>query len=288
MSHSAALPPNASDCHVHVFDPVRFPYAPRRAYTPAPATVEELLALHDDLGIARAVLVQPSVYGTDNSCLLAALRTLGPARSRGIAVIDLANAGDRELWALHEGGVRGIRLNLRVQGGDGEAARQQVDAARRVLHLPGWSLQVHAGLADIVRLLEVFQHLEKPVVLDHFAGDAEPAALRDEMFDRLLAAMRGAPLYVKLSAPYRLAPGRPAHELVRAFHHAAPDRVLWGSDWPHTGGSGGAGRSPETVEPFREVDNAGVLRTVLDCLPDDTARRRLLVDNPAALYGFDD
>ena len=285
---STPLPPDACDCHVHVFDPLRFPYAPDRAYTPCAATAEELQALHRGLGIGRAVLVQPSVYGTDNACLLDALRALGPRRARGIAVVDTATITRRELDSLHEAGIRGIRLNLHVRGGGLEAARQQVAAARKVLALPSWSLQVHAGLDVVACLLDAFQRLERPVVLDHYAGGVLPDADADEGFGRLLSAMRSSPLYVKLSAPYRLWTGTAAHDLARAFHHAAPDRILWGSDWPHTGGSGGAGRSPEALEPFRQVDNSAVLRSLLACLPDAAARRRLLVDNPAALYGFGD
>ena len=288
MTRNQALPSNACDCHVHVFDPARFPYLGNRAYTPPAATASDLQAMHRALGLSRAVLVQPSVYGSDNSCMVDALHQLGDTRARGIAVVDVANVTESELWALHEAGVRGIRLNLRVQGGGVETARQQVAAARRVLALPGWSLQVHASLDVTVCLLEVFRRLEKPVVLDHFAGGPMPDPSSDEMLDRLLAAMRSAPLHVKLSAPYRLWPGASAQKLARSFHDAAPDRILWGSDWPHTGGSGGAGRSPEAVEPFRQVDNHQNLQALLAWLPDEAARHRLLVANPAALYGFDD
>ncbi|MBA2961921.1 MULTISPECIES: amidohydrolase family protein [Ramlibacter] len=272
---------------MHVFDPARFPYAAQRAYTPAAATVEDLQALHARMGMARTVLVQPSVYGTDNSCLLAALHQLGLGRARGIAVVDPATVSDLELWDLHEAGVRGIRLNLHVQGRGMGAAKQQLAGARRVLKMPGWSLQVHACLDVVTCLLDDMQRLEKPVVLDHYAGGLAPEPDSDVALGRLLAAMRNAPLYVKLSAPYRLWPGQPVQDLARTFYGAGPDRVLWGSDWPHTGGSGGSGRTPGTLEPFRAVDNQEVLQTLLGCLPDAAARHRLLVDNPAALYGFD-
>lgn len=282
------LPSNACDCHAHVFDPARFPYAPRRAYTPPPADVRQLAQLHRGLAVDRVVLVQPSVYGTDNACLLDALQVLGPARARGIAVLDLAAASAPQLQQLHQGGVRGVRLNLQV-GGDGLArARQQVQDARRLRTLPGWSLQVHAGLDLVVALREDLRELAVPVVLDHFAGGLQPGG--DGLLGRLLAELQHGHLYVKLSAPYRLwagaGPGQAAR-LAREFHAAAPDRILWGSDWPHTGGSGQRGGDPLAVEPFRTVDNGPVLRDLLACLPDDDARQRLLVRNPAALYGFD-
>lgn len=282
------LPSKPCDCHAHVFDPARFPYAPRRAYTPPPAEVQQLAQLHRGLAIDRVVLVQPSVYGSDNACLLDALQVLGPARARGIAVLDLAAASAPQLQQLHQGGVRGVRLNLQV-GGDGLArARQQVQDARRLRMLPGWSLQLHASLDLVVALLEDLRELAVPVVLDHFAGGLQPGG--DGLLGHLLAELQRGHLYVKLSAPYRLwagaGPGQAAR-LAREFHAAAPDRILWGSDWPHTGGSGQRGGDPLAVEPFRTVDNGQVLRDLLACLPDDDAGQRLLVRNPAVLYGFD-
>lgn len=289
MSASLILPETTCDCHVHVFDPARFPYAPRRAYTPPPASVRDLQQLHRDLSVDRTVLVQPSVYGTDNACMLDALQVLGLDRARGIAVVDLVAASDTELRRLHEGGVRGVRLNLHVSGDGLADAKRQVQAARRLQALPGWSLQVHASLDLHVALLEDYRALELPVVLDHFAGGLLPDPASDDLLGRLLAELRRGHLYVKLSAPERLWAGEgPGHaaRLAREFHAAAPDRILWGSDWPHTGGSGQRGGDAQAIEPFRTVHDVQVLRDLLACLPDDDARHRLLVRNPATLYGF--
>jgi 2-pyrone-4,6-dicarboxylate lactonase len=279
-----SLFPGACDCHAHVFEPERFPYVQERAYTPGTATVEQLQALHRGLGIDRVVLVQPSVYGTDNACMLEALRVLGVQRARGIAVVDLGSISDAQLRNLHEGGVRGVRLNLHLDGRGLDEARRQVAAAARLRAMPGWSLQVHAMLDVVVSLLEDLRRLEMPVALDHHAGGLLPGG--EPLLDRLLAELRRGHLYVKLSAPYRLRAGEQAARFARAFHAAAPDRILWGSDWPHTGGSGKEGRNKDAIEPFRPIRNEQVLRDLLSWLPDEDARQRLLVRNPAALYGF--
>lgn len=283
------LPSAACDCHVHVFDPARFPYAQRRAYTPPAAETGALRALHQSLAIERTVLVQPSVYGDDNACMLDALQALGTEHARGIAVVDLHTVADEHLRALHAGGVRGVRLNLHVSGDGAAHARRQVQAARRLRALPGWSLQVHARLDLVATLLEDFRGLELPVALDHYAGGLLPDAETEELLGQLLGEMRRGHLYVKLSAPYRLCAAAGADQaarLAREFHAAAPERVLWGSDWPHTGGSGQRAGGAEAIEPFRRIDNAQLLQELLACLPDDDARQRLLVRNPAALYGF--
>jgi predicted TIM-barrel fold metal-dependent hydrolase len=287
--------PNACDTHVHVFDPQRFPYQPRRAYTPPAASMTELLALHATLGVERVVLVQPSVYGTDNACLLNAIETLGQPRARGVAVVDLDAATPDTLHRLHDGGVRGLRLNLHVGGEGLHAATQQVQQAGRLLKPLGWHLQVHASLATHAQLLNEFQHTEIPIVVDHYAGGLTTEPGSEAQLEQLLRAFQHTPLWVKLSAPYRLAAHMGgtgdtghAHRLATAFTQAAPDRVLWGSDWPHTGGTGprGGGAASTQAEAFRTVDNPQVLNDLLACLPDHAQRHRLLVSNPVQLYGF--
>lgn len=281
------MQPAACDCHVHLFDTKRFPYVAGRAYTPPPASLAALQAFHGALGIERAVLVQPSVYGTDNRCLLNGLREFGTGRARGIAVVDLATVTNAQLEALHDAGVRGLRLNLHVSGSSLVDARQQIARAQRLRFLPGWSLQAHADVDVLASLLDDFLNLEMPIVLDHYAGASALERNIETALATVLQAMRNAPVYVKLSAPYRLPASASVAALARRFHDAAPTRIVWGSDWPHTGGAGGQGRSPEAIEPFREVDNAAVLQSLLAALPDAAARHRLLVSNPAALYGFD-
>jgi len=230
-----SIPELACDSHVHVFEPAQFPYAAKRAYTPGQATVAQLLAMHQSLGMSRVVLVQPSVYGTDNACLLHAIERIGKARARGVAVVDLNTVSDDTLAQLHAGGVRGIRLNLHVNSEAGGQAglaqvQQQVSAAKRLAQWPSWHLQVHASLSVHVALQDTYASLGLPVVLDHFAGGAADNTEGHAMLLPLLHAMTTHPIYVKLSAAYRMPQGSDASALTQAFYQAAPTQVLWGSD----------------------------------------------------------
>lgn len=292
-SIASRLPEGACDTHVHVFDPVAFPYAAARNYTPPPASLEALCAMHAALGVARVVLVQPSIYGTDNDCLLAALRTLGPGRARGVAVIDPIRTDAAEFERLHAAGVRGIRLNLAVRGDTGlDAVRGELAAARCLAGLPGLSLQIHARLAVLASLADELADLGVPVVLDHFAGASGADGADCAALDAICALMASGVAYVKLSAPYRVTRDEPARRdvaaLARRFCDAAPERVVWGSDWPHTGGGSGGRRDAAAIEPFRAEDNARALGQLRDWLEDDQALARILIDNPAKLYGFGD
>jgi len=292
ISHlSQRIPKHTCDTHVHVFEPTQFPYAAKRAYTPGHASVTKLLAMHQSLGVSRVVLVQPSVYGNDNACLLDAIARIGLSQARGVAVVDLNTVSDNTLAQLHAGGVRGIRLNLHVSGEAGlSQVQQQVLAAKRLVQLPGWHLQVHASMAVQVALLDTYARLGMPVVLDHFAGgavvDKQESAQDHALLQHLLHAMTTQLVYVKLSAAYRMAPGCDAHALTTAFYKSAPTQVLWGSDWPHTGGAGGQGRTPEAVEPFRDINNQKAITQITQALGSEAAIYQVLVSNPAHLYNF--
>ncbi len=283
------LPPGACDAHVHVFDPQRHAYEATRTYTPGEASTESLVRLHDGLGISRAVLVQPSVYGTDNACLLASLACLGLARARGIAVVDDAGPGEVALAAMHAAGVRGIRFNLEVAGAAAPGAvLARLRAVRWLRGLPGWHLQLHAGSAQTLALLPDLAELGVPVVLDHFASLHKCATDAMPEVAPLLDFLRDGPGYVKLSAPYRRHPGwdeARVIDLAVTLAEAAPARVLWGSDWPHTGGEAGAMRDPSRIEPFRAIDNTAILGALAAALGGQYLRR-MLVDNPQGLYGF--
>lgn len=289
MNPSQATPiTGLCDSHVHVFDPARFPYMARRAYTPPPADVRALEQHLGTLAATRVVLVQPSVYGDDNACLLDALQVLGSERARGIAVLDPERSNPSQIAQFHDAGVRGLRLNLNVSGDDLTSARTLVRKTAALLPA-SWHLQIHASLSLIAALLEEFGRLERPVVLDHFAGGLTSEADSPRQMEKLLHAIGGLPLHVKLSAPYRLWPGiEPRHlaDLALAFASAAPERVVWGSDWPHTGGSGSRTGARDAIEPFRAIDSSLELQTLLASLPSTDLRHRLLVANPAALYGF--
>jgi predicted TIM-barrel fold metal-dependent hydrolase len=242
--------------------------------------------MHQALGISRVVLVQPSVYGSDNACLLQAITQLGLDSARGIAVVDLKTISEAELLHLHQNGVRGIRLNLHVNGVDLQEVRAQIKAAKRITNLPGWHLQVHASMDIHVSMLGEYLDLGAPVVLDHFAGGTMPDSESDGLMAQLANAMRNGPIYVKLSAAYRLWTGCSSQTLTQLFYSVAPEQIIWGSDWPHTGGAGGRGRNPQVVEPFRQVDNSLALERVLRSIGSPQAAQKILVDNPARLYGF--
>jgi predicted TIM-barrel fold metal-dependent hydrolase len=263
--------------------PGSFPYAVDRGYTPGVADVDALRGLLARTRMSRVVLVQPSCYGTDNAALLHGLSCLGDG-ARGVAVVNLTNAGDEALAQLHLAGVRGLRLNFSVRAEDDlKRVRQElVECAARIAPL-GWHLQLHAGSAVLKGLADDLRGLAVPLVLDHFGAGYGSAPIVIE----LLAAGN---TWVKLSAPYRLsdAPGyQDLAVLANDFARANHDRLLWGSDWPHTGGAGVRTMSITDIEPFRAVDAADALQVLSDWFDhDESLLDRILIHNPAALYGF--
>jgi predicted TIM-barrel fold metal-dependent hydrolase len=287
------LPPGTCDCHVHLFGPAsRFPFDPARVYTPGDADEAALDSMHRRLGLARVVLVQPSVYGTDNSRLLAGLAALGP-RARAVAVIA-DDADDATLARLHAAGVRGVRINVSTGGsGDPANAWRRIDAqARRVAGL-GWHVQVLMRAHDIAALADPLAGLPCPLVLDHFGQPDLAEGPEHAAFRAILDLVRDGRAMVKLSAMERLsgpgALGRLA-PFAAALADANPAGIFWGSDWPHTGGGRGLGpataRPVTDVEPFQLMDDADALAAVFAMMPSDRVRKALFVSNPARLYAF--
>jgi predicted TIM-barrel fold metal-dependent hydrolase len=284
---SPTLPPGSCDCHVHVVgDCAAYPMVEDRPYTPAPAPHAALLEHLRRNGLQRAVLVQPSFYGTDNLCMLDSLAGLRGA-GRGVAVVD-DDIDDASLARLHAAGVRGLRVNVESTGVRDPRAIEAalLRWAQRIAPL-GWHLQVYAAPAALAAIADVLRDLAVPVVLDHFAMVPATMPANDPVARRLLALVRSGNAYVKLSAPYRIDSGaapQAVTALARTFLDAAPQRVLWGSDWPHTNRE--PGRLPHEVSRYRELD-PGVLPAQLGAwLPDAVLRQQVLVDNPAHLYGF--
>lgn len=286
------LPAGSTDCHCHVFDPARFPYAAERGYTPGSATLGELRAFQAQLGTSRVVLVQPSVYGRDNRCLLDALTRLGPGVARGIAVIDPAAVTDDELAALRSVGVVGIRVNLEVKGeGRTAAAVAAVSQAMNRVARQGFIVQIYVDLQLVEALADTIAAAPAPVVLDHFGGAQARLGLEQPGFASLLRLVGSGKAYVKLSAPYRASRDAPDHAdvapIARALIQANPDRLVWASDWPHTGGgSERVARHPNDVEPFRAVDDVHHLALLSAWSGDAGTYRRILVDNAARLFHF--
>ena len=289
------MPPGACDCHVHVFDPDRFPYAPSGATRRGLLRSTTFLPSESRIGISRYVVVQPSVYGIDNACLVAALHRLGD-RARGVAVIDPERTLDSELDALHRAGVRSVRVNLETQGErDPAAAGSALEAAARRIAGRGWSVQVFAGLPLLAGLADRIASLPVPLVADHFGGARGEGGAQQPGLAPLIELLKSGKAYVKLSAPYRSSRREPGYddlaEIARAFITAAPQQLVWASDWPHTGGgrtgaSDRSGRSLSEIEPFRKIDVQRTLALLAEWSGDPQTWRRILVDNPTRLYGF--
>lgn len=268
-----AVPPDAWDTHVHAIgDPGRFPLDSRRGYTPALVPIEDYVSLMDRLGLERAVLVQPSIYGTDNGAMVDALARF-PARFRGVAVVR-PDVDDATLDALHARGVRGVRANLLNPAGISltDAVALAPRLARR-----GWHLQLQLDVS-VFDAFDTLERLALPVVIDHFGYMPAAKGPDEPGFRRLVAAVAAKRCYVKLSAPYRLTARREGGygavtALARALVAADPGRLLWASDWPHT--------------DLREdmPDDGELINVLAQWVPDAAQRREILVDNPAALYG---
>ncbi len=270
-------PPGACDAHCHVFGPAdRFPFAAGRRYTPPDAGVEDLARLHARLGFDRAVIVQASCHGTDHAALLDALRR-GEGRYAGVAMIDEATT-DAELDELHAAGVRGTRMNFVAHlGGAPTASAVERIVARAAER--DWHVVLHLDAADLARYAPLLALLPCPYAIDHMGRIDATAGLDQEPFRALLALLhQGDRCWVKLSGAERLtAAGPPPYDDVvpfaKALIAAAPDRVLWGTDWPHPN--------------VRHMPDDGDLVDLLAAfVPDEDVRHRILVDNPARLYDF--
>jgi predicted TIM-barrel fold metal-dependent hydrolase len=276
-----APPAGACDAHCHVFGPAaRFPYAPDRRYTPPDAPKERLRALHEHLGFSRAVLVQASCHGSDNGAMLDAIswsRGFGPGGAwRGVAMVE-RQVTDRELETLSAGGVRGVRFNfVRHLGG-----APDIDAFDRVTARIGaldWHVVLHLDAEDILAYRERIERLEVPFVIDHMGRVKAEHGLEQKPFRMLLDLMKNELAWVKVSGPERVSSAaKPFHDAIpfaKALIEAAPDRVLWGTDFPHPN--------------VRMMPNDGELVDLIPLIcPDETLRRKLLVDNPARLYWAD-
>jgi predicted TIM-barrel fold metal-dependent hydrolase len=284
-----AVPAGACDCHVHLFGPeAQYPFAAERVYTPGEADEAALAALHHRLGIARVVLVQPSPYGTDNRRLLAGLERLGP-RARAVAVVD-AGATPEQLSSLREAGVRGLRLNLDTYGiRDPRAVWPALEMeAARCAGL-GWHVQVLTHLSVIEALADRLAGLPAPLVIDHFGRPDVDQPLSQPGFAALLRLVGSGRVWVKLSAIGRLCGDGRLERIapfVKALAEAGADRLVWGSDWPHTGGGRGD-RAAGEIEPFMALDDGEALAVLARTVGDAGLLHKILVENPAAFYGFE-
>jgi predicted TIM-barrel fold metal-dependent hydrolase len=275
---------------VHVFgNPARVPFVDSRTYTPGLASVEQLRTLHRTLRMDRVVVVHASVYGTDTSATLDALKQLG-ARARGIAVID-DRASDAALQQMKSAGIRGIRVNLGTAGvTDPVVGRERLSAAVARARPLDWHVQVFTQLSVIQALRDDVLASPLPIVFDHFGGARGALGAGQPGFDALLELVQKGHAYVKISAPYRGSKESPDYAdmapLAKALVAANPERILWGTDWPHPDTSQVPGRKNTDISPFLPIDDVRVLNQLAVWAPGARLRRTILVDNPARLYGF--
>lgn len=261
------------DCHFHIFGPYdRFPLSDGRTYDPPPALVPDYLAMAGVLGIERMVVVQASVSGTDNAVTLDAVRQFGLDRARAVAVID-DRFSDETLREMHDGGVRGVRFNL--SSGNGTPVEQLETIAHRIAPL-GWHIQVFVEGETLADMAPALARLPVEVVIDHCGGVKAGLGLEHPQYHALRRLLDSGRAWIKL-CHYRVSsaghPWSDPEPNVRAFVASIPERCVWGTDWPH----------PQ----MNPVPDAGrLLDQLFAWVPDAALRQRILVDNPAKLYGF--
>jgi 2-pyrone-4,6-dicarboxylate lactonase len=272
------MPAGACDAHCHVFGPAeQFPYAASSTYRPKDAGFEVLRNLHDHLGIERAIIVQASCHGTDNRAMLDAIARSGN-RYRGVGMVD-ASVSDGELEALHDGGVRGIRYNFVAHLGGAPDLDEFRLTLERVRPL-GWHVVLHLDAQDIPAYLPLLDSLPVPFVIDHMGRAKVADGITQQPFQELLALMRNNnQAWVKVSGAERIsragAPFADAVPFASALIEAAPERVLWGTDFPHPNISGDMPNDGELVDLFARFTE------------DEAVRHQILVDNPTRLYWAD-
>ncbi len=271
---SLKAPKNSCDCHLHIIGPPdRYSFVAVRNYTPPEAGVEQYLSVARTLGLERMVIVQPSVYGMDNSCTLDALKRLGKDRCRAVVVVD-DEVSETELRNMHEAGVRGVRLNLITAGGPGRAVLKTV--AKKIAPL-GWHLQVWVHSEQLPELAPTLLELPTPVVIDHMGQIKSDEDMNGLPVKSLRALLDSGRCWVKLCG-YRCSkagyPFTDVQTLAKELICGTAERCLWGTDWPH-------------VYFFGTMADTGELLDLLaDWAPSSALQKKILVENPAALYGF--
>jgi 2-pyrone-4,6-dicarboxylate lactonase len=271
-----APPPGACDSHCHIFGPAaKFPYAPERRYTPPDAPKEKLRALHDHLGLSRAVLVQASCHGGDNHAMLDAM-AWSKGAWRGVAMVN-DDVSEKELEALHAGGARAVRFNF-VQHLGGAPDPQVFWRTLDMIRPLGWHVVLHFDAEDLEIHADTFRRMRVPFVIDHMGRVQAAHGLAQKPFRMLLELMKNELAWVKVSGPERISSmGKPFHDAVpfaTALIEAAPDRVLWGTDFPHPN--------------VKLMPNDGELVDLFALMTsDDAVRKKILVDNPSRLYWAD-
>ncbi|KJC53292.1 amidohydrolase family protein [Bradyrhizobium sp. LTSP857] len=271
-----SAPVGACDCHHHIYDG-RFPVSPHwhQGFPPG-ATVADYRNLQRRLGTSRSVVVQPSTYGVDNRCLVDALGQLGSA-SRGVAVVD-TDVKDAELQTLTDAGVRAIRVNFVSPQTWGTTTPEMLTTLARRVSPFGWHVQILMTGDQIVTHESVIRSLPTRVVIDHLGRIPQPDGVKHPAFAAVRRMLDEGRTWVKVTEPYEDSklgpPYADSSEVARAYVQAAPERILWGTDWPHP------------TQRGTKPDDALLLDLLADWAPEELTRRRILVDNPTELFGF--
>ncbi len=271
------LPPGATDCHHHIYSRL-FKNDPTATVQAPDASIADYRLLQARLGLSRNVVIQPSAYGIDNSGLLLVLTEFGLKTTRGVAVVN-TGVSQQELQELDRAGVRGIRFNLANPGAAATSVEMIEPLSRRIADL-GWHIQLNF-LADMTAANEgLWDRIPVPIVFDHLGHLPEPAGVRHPAFKVMTNLMRKGKDWVKLTGFYNdTAVGPPSYadsaKVAAAFVAAAPEQVLWGTDWPHP-----------TEKVDNKPDDALILDIFAGYVTDEAMRKRILIDNPSRLYGF--
>ena len=284
-----SLPPGSCDSHVHVVgDPTRYPMSPQRDYTPPPATADQLAKMLAVMHLDRVVIVTPTIYDTDNSATVDAVRQLGLRRARGVAIVD-EDASTRLLARLAAAGIAGVRVFLGGDSGtDAQAVKRRLQRFGKLAAEQGWHLDISAPPDVVAAVAELMASCPVPLVFDYFAWLG--GGIQQGGFDTITSLMKSGHAYVKLSEPYRISKIRPDYNnlmpLVQAFVAANADRVLWGSGWPHVDSGSVSGRKNTDTAPDLPEDAGHLLNLLGTWVPDQQVRHKILVENPARLYRF--
>jgi D-galactarolactone isomerase len=266
-------PANSCDCHHHIYD-AKYPVDPRSTLRPGDAFVEDYGVLQKRIGTSRNVVVQPSTYGTDNRVTLDAVVAFGPT-ARAVVVVD-DTVADGELKRMHGQGARGIRFNLAQAGA---TTPEMIEPLSKRVNELGWHIQINATAAKIMEIMPILERVPSPIVFDHLAHIPEPEGVNHPLFGQIRALIDKGRTWVKLSGAYadtKIGPPTYADStaVAQAYVRAAPERLVWGSDWPHPG------------ERDKKPDDAVLFDLLLVWAPDEGVRRRILVENPAILYDY--
>ena len=266
-------PPNACDCHHHIYGS-QYKVDPRSTLRPGDASVEDYRAFQKRVGTTRNVIVQPSTYGTENAPTLDALAAFGPT-ARGVVVVD-TTVTDMELKRMHEQGARGIRFNLAQAGA---TTPEMIEPLSKRVNELGWHIQINASPTKIMEIMPILERVPSPIVFDHLAHIPQPEGVNHPLFAQVRGLIDKGRTWVKLSGAYadtKIGPPTYADSsaVAEAYAKAAPERCVWGSDWPHPG------------EREKKPDDALLFDLLFFWAPNEAVRHRILVENPASLYDF--